>query len=35
MVDMLAKEGVTKGMAFLQKPYAASELARKVKEVLE
>ena len=33
--DVLAKEGVTKGMAFLQKPYAPSELARKVKEVLD
>jgi len=27
--DVLAKEGVTKGMAFLQNPYVSSELARR------
>jgi CheY-like chemotaxis protein len=33
--DVLVKEGVTKGMAFLQKPYAPAELARKVRDVLD
>jgi len=33
--DVLAKEGVTKGTPFLQKPYAPGGLARKVREVLD
>jgi len=32
--DVLAKEGIAKGVGFLQKPYAPAELARKVREVL-
>jgi hypothetical protein len=35
MEDVLANEGVTKGTAFLQKPYAPSELARRVNDVLD
>jgi two-component system cell cycle sensor histidine kinase/response regulator CckA len=33
--DVIVKEGVTKGMAFLQKPYTPAELARKVREMLD
>jgi two-component system cell cycle sensor histidine kinase/response regulator CckA len=33
--DVLAREGIAKGVAFLQKPYAPGDLAYKVREVLE
>ncbi len=33
--DVLVQEGVTKGMPFLQKPFAPADLARKVREVLD
>jgi len=33
--DVLVKEGIAKGVGFLQKPYAPGELARKVRAVLD
>ena len=33
--DVLVKEGIAKGVGFLQKPYAPVELARKVRAVLD
>jgi signal transduction histidine kinase len=33
--DVILKEGIKKGAPFLQKPYLPSELARKVREVLD
>jgi len=33
--DVLAKEGIAKGVAFLQKPYEPAELTRKVRELLD
>ena len=33
--DVILKEGVEKGTAFLRKPFAPVELAQKVREVLD
>lgn len=35
MQDVVLKEGVQKGMPFLQKPYTPSGLARLVRETLD
>jgi len=33
--DVILKEGIKKGAAFLQKPFSPTELAHKVREVLD
>jgi FixJ family two-component response regulator len=33
--DIILKEGIQKGAAFLQKPFSAVELAQKVRETLD